>query len=97
MSSSSDYSQWLYENRKYKGGRKEKFPLNRTYHFYCKKYVDTENQSSSPRNYHVALLDTGELVYTLTGWDKEEDARAHEGTIYVGKGVIHGKVVRCQD
>lgn len=46
---------------------------------------------------YITLLDTGELVYTLTGWNKEEDARAHEGTIYVGKGVIHGKVVRCQD
>jgi len=45
----------------------------------------------------ITLLGTGELVYTLTGWDTEEDARAHEGTIYVGKGVIHGKVVRCQD
>ena len=45
----------------------------------------------------IIFLGIGELVYTLIGWDKEEDARAHEGTIYVGKGFIHGKVVRCQD
>ena len=88
MSSNSDYSQWLYENRKYKGGRKEKFTLNKTYHFYCKKYVDTEHQSSSPRNYHVALLDTGELVCVNCGYGGILGNTDSE-YIYIGTGIVH--------
>lgn len=63
--------------------------------FYMVSYPTLDELLERKYVVHITLLDTGELVYIHTGWDTEEDARAHEGTIYVGKGVIHGKIVRC--
>ena len=90
-----------YENLLFTGDVPKGWKLQRSiiegYTFYMVSYPTLDELLRPGYIIDITLLDTGELVYTLTGWEKEEDARAHEGTIYVGKGVIHGKVVRCQD
>lgn len=90
-----------YENLLFTGDIPKGWKLQRSiiegFTFYMVSYPTLKELLERAHAVCITLLDTGELVYTLTGWNKEEDARAHEGTIYVGKGVIHGKVVRCQD
>jgi hypothetical protein len=90
-----------YENLLFTGDIPKGWKLQRSiiegFTFYMVSYPTLKELLERTHAVDITLLDTGELVYILTGWDKEEDARAHEGTIYVGKGVIHGKVVRCQD
>lgn len=90
-----------YENLLFTGDIPKGWELKRSiiegYTFHMVSYPTLDELLRPGYIIDITLLDTGELVYILTGWDKEEDARAHEGTIYVGKGVIHGKVVRCQD
>ena len=90
-----------YENLLFTGDIPKGWKLQRSiiegFTFYMVSYPTLKELLERAHAVYITLLDTGELVYTLTGWDTEEDARAHEGTIYVGKGVIHGKVVRCQD
>ena len=90
-----------YENLLFTGDVPKGWKLQRSiiegHTFHMVSYPTLKELLERAHAVYITLLDTGELVYTLTGWDKEEDARAHEGTIYVGKGVIHGKVVRCQD
>ena len=90
-----------YENLLFTGDIPKGWKLQRSiiegFTFYMVSYPTLKELLERAHAVYITLLDTGELVYTLTGWNKEEDARAHEGTIYVGKGVIHGTVVRCQD
>lgn len=90
-----------YENLLFTGDVPKGWKLQRStiegFTFYMVSYPTLKELLERKHAVDITLLDTGELVYILTGWDTEEDARAHEGTIYVGKGVIHGKVVRCQD
>jgi len=90
-----------YENLLFTGDVPKGWKLQRSiiegFTFYMVSYPTLKELLERAHAVYITLLDTGELVYTLTGWNKEEDARAHEGTIYVGKGVIHGTVVRCQD
>lgn len=90
-----------YENLLFTGDIPKGWKLQRSiiegFTFYMVSYPTLKELLERTHAVDITLLDTGELVYTLNGWEKEEDARAHKGTIYVGKGVIHGKVVRCQD
>lgn len=90
-----------YENLLFTGDIPKGWELRRSsiegFTFYMVSYPTLKELLERTHTVDITLLDTGELVYILTGWDKEEDARAHEGTIYVGKGVIHRKVVKCQD
>ena len=90
-----------YENLLFTGDVPKGWKLQRSiiegFTFHMVSYPTLKELLERAHAVYITLLDTGELVYTLTGWNKEEDARAHEGTIYVGKGVIHGTVVRCQD
>lgn len=90
-----------YENLLFTGDVPKGWKLQRSiiegHTFYMVSYPTLKELLERTYAVDITLLDTGELVYTLTGWNKEEDARAHEGTIYVGKGVIHGCFVRCQD
>lgn len=88
-----------YENLLFTGDVPKGWKLQRSiiegFTFYMVSYPTLKELLERAHAVYITLLDTGELVYTLTGWNEEEDARAHEGTIYVGKGVIHGKIVRC--
>lgn len=88
-----------YENLLFTGDVPKGWKLQRSiiegFTFYMVSYPTLKELLERAHAVYITLLDTGELVYTLTGWNEEEDARAHEGTIYVGKGVIHGKIMRC--
>lgn len=88
-----------YENLLFTGDVPKGWKLQRSiiegFTFYMVSYPTLKELLERAHAVYITLLDTGELVYTLTGWKEEEDARAHEGTIYVGKGVIHGRIVRC--
>jgi len=79
-----EYQHLLYENRKFNGRRKR--PLySSTWFFYILKDKSSEEQQKDER-YHVALLDTGELVCVHNGYlyrTNEVDK------IYIGTGVVH--------
>ena len=83
-----EYAHLLYERRLYKNGRVENVSDGTRYYFYIKKEASSEEQYVyGLKKYHVALLNTGELVCTNGGWRNKD--RADKGLICVGEGVVH--------
>ena len=77
---------YLYKNRK-KEGKIEKSKLGDTkYYFYVDSTKGTEQLSN---RYHVALLDGGELVCTIGGYDNGNMGSVYPNYVLLGIGVLH--------
>lgn len=82
-----EYQHLLYENRKFKG-RVVNHGFSSTYYFYVFKDKSSEEQQrGGSKSYHVALLDTGELVCVHCGYMYQTSVMG--GTVYIGMGVVH--------
>jgi hypothetical protein len=82
-----EYQHLLYENRKFKG-RVENYKSRVRYCFYILKNVPHEAQRPiDGKRYHVALLDTGELVCVNLGYTYQPLTGDKE--VYIGTGVVH--------
>lgn len=89
MSITVNLEPYLYENRKRKG-RIEKSYLGKTkYYFYADSTKGTEQLSNF---YHVALLDSGELVCTSGGHDCKTNTLPL-GDVLLGIGILHHEEV----
>jgi hypothetical protein len=80
-----EYQHLLYENRKFNGRRKRSL-YSSTWFFYILKDKSSEEQQKDER-YHVALLDTGELVCVRCGYLYPPSVSG--GAVYIGTGVVH--------
>ena len=83
-----EYRHLLYDKRKFKGRIENSSCVGR-FHFYILKSVSSEEQSRGEHNhYHVALLNTGELVCVDNGYSFIMDG-VRKDKLYIGEGVVH--------
>lgn len=82
------YRHLLYDKRKFKG-RIEYSAVPDRYHFYILKSKSPEEQSPGHSHYHVALLNTGELVCVNNGYFSTSRFSVGGRELYIGMGVIH--------
>jgi len=82
-----EYQHLLYDKKKFKGLVKDFDYIGRRYHLYILKDRSPEEQFYLHGYYHVALLDTGELVCVNNG--HVSHPRFEENALYIGDGVIH--------
>lgn len=86
MSITVNLEPYLYKNIKIKG-RIEKSSLGNTkYYFYADPTKGTEQWKGY---YHVALLDGGELVCTIGGYDNENMGNINSNYVLLGIGILH--------
>ena len=84
-----EYQHLLYDKRKFKG-RIEYSAVPDRYHFYILKGTSPEEQSGGGRkHYHVALLNTGELVCVNNGYFSTTRFSVGGDELYIGMGVVH--------
>lgn len=84
-----EYQHLLYDKRKFKG-RIDDSSCAGKYHFYIKKSASPEEQSGGGRkHYHVALLNTGELVCVNNGYFSTARFSVGGDELYIGMGVVH--------
>jgi hypothetical protein len=82
-----EYQHLLYDKRKFKGRVNDSSCVGR-YHFFILKSKSPEEQSSGHNHYHVALLNTGELVCVNNGYPFIMDG-VKKDRLYIGEGVVH--------
>lgn len=83
-----EYQHLLYDKRKFKGRTDDSSCVGR-YHFYILKGASPEEQSPGRTvHYHVALLNTGDLVCVNNGHLFIQE-RVGKGKLYIGEGVVH--------
>ncbi len=82
-----EYQHLLYDKRQFKG-RVDNSSCAGKYYFYIKKSASPEEQSPSRSHYHVALLNTGELVCVRNGYPSTMFSVGKD-ELYIGMGVVH--------
>lgn len=83
-----EYQHLLYDKRKFKGRVDASSCVGR-YHFYILKSKSPEEQSPGHSHYHVALLNTGELVCVNNGYFSATRISVGNDKLYIGEGVVH--------
>lgn len=82
-----EYQHLLYDKRKFKGRAEDSICMGK-YYFYIKKSTSPEEQSPNRSHYHVALLNTGELVCVRNGYPSTVFSVGKD-ELYIGEGVVH--------
>ena len=77
---------YLYKNIKRKGRIEKSYLGNTKYYFYADHTKGTEQWIGY---YHVALLDSGELVCTIGGYDNENMRNIYPNYVLLGIGILH--------
>ena len=83
-----EYQHLLYDKRTFKG-RVEDSAWQSRYHFYILKSASPEKQALGGDHYHVALLNTGELVCVNNGYFSTARFSVGGDELYIGMGVVH--------
>ena len=86
MSITMNLEPYLYKNIKRKGRIEKSYLGNTKYYFYADHTKGTEQWIGY---YHVALLDSGELVCTIGGYDNENMRNVYPNYALLGIGILH--------